>query len=77
METRFRSGRNCFGFGGAAAGIESIVFVGELPLQHRLQKCSPTTNRSQRQRTMLKMKDSDEAVVLSVLLGSADANPGT
>jgi hypothetical protein len=57
METLFKSGRNCSGLGGAAAGIESVVSVGELPVQHRLQKCSPAANRSQGQRTMLKTED--------------------
>jgi hypothetical protein len=56
MKTRFRSGRNCSGLGGAAAGIESIVSM-ELPVQHSLQKCSPTANRSQGQRTMPKTED--------------------
>ncbi len=67
METGFRSGRNCSGLGGAAAGIESIVSVVELPVQHRLQKCSLASNRSQGQQTMLKMEDLDEAVAVSVL----------
>ena len=67
MEIRFRPGRNCSGLGGAAAGIESIVSVGELPVQHRLQKCSPAANRSQGQQTMLKTEDYDEAAVVSVL----------
>ncbi len=57
IETRFRSGRNCSGLGGAAAGIESIVSVGELPVQHCLQKCSPAANRSQGQWTILKTED--------------------
>ncbi len=49
----FQVWQKCSGLGRAAAGIESIVLVGELPVQHRLQKCSPAANRRQGQWTML------------------------
>ncbi len=77
METRFRSGRNCSGFGRAAAGIESIVSVGELPVQHRLQKRCPAANRSQEQLTILKRRIRMTQLCCLYFPAREEAFPGT